>query len=95
VRHVAVTLFAAITLSAGVALADAGDPNTARSPYEQICESAGLRSMERADCHAQMKLAHNDAQRRDIYRVFDVRVNGALASGPPAAPSDSTERTGG
>jgi hypothetical protein len=95
VRHVAVTLFTAITLSAGLAWANAGNEAVTRSPYERICESSGLRSMERADCRAQMKLARDDARRREIYRVFDVRVNGALAGDPPALPADTAERTGG
>ena len=98
-RHIVATISAAIALSAGVALANpgasAGDANASRSPYEQICESASLRSMERADCHAQMKLARDDNQRRDIYRVFDVRMNGTLAGDPPAPPADAAERTGG
>lgn len=78
VRNVAVIVFAALTLSTGVAVANAPAINATPS-YERICESAGLRAVERADCHAQMKAAQNDEQRRSIYHVFDVRVNGALA----------------
>jgi len=94
VRHIVATVLTAITLSTGVAWANA-DTNASRSPYEQICENAGLRSLERADCRAQMKLARDDNQRREVYRVFDVRVNGTLAGDPPAAPTDTAERTGG
>ena len=84
-----------MTFGPGVAMANAGEAATARSPFEQICESPGLRAMERADCRAQMKLARDDTARREIYRVFDVRVNGALAGDPPAPPADTAERTGG
>jgi hypothetical protein len=92
VRNVAVIVFAALTLSTGVALANTACADTTSPSYEQICESAGLR----ADCHAQMKAAQDDAQRRSIYHVFDVRVNGAMAGDPPAAPTaDTDERPAG
>ena len=94
-RHIVATVLTAITLSTGVAWASAGSTNESGSPYERICENAGLRSVERADCHAQMKLARDDNERREIYRVFDVRVNGTMAGDPPAPPSDTAERTGG
>jgi hypothetical protein len=96
VRNVAVIVFAALTLSTGVALANTAGADTTSPSYEQICESAGLRAVERADCHAQMKAAQDDAQRRSIYHVFDVRVNGAMAGDPPAAPTaDTDERPAG
>ena len=79
---------------AGVAVANTSDINATPS-YEQICENAGLRAVERADCHAQMKAAQNDEQRRSIYHVFDVRVNGALAGDPPAPAADTEERPAG
>ena len=53
---------------------DTGTPNA--SAFAQICESSGLRAMERADCRAQMKAATSDQQRRDIFRSFDIRANG-------------------
>jgi hypothetical protein len=89
-------LFAAITLSTGAALANTAGAAATPSPYERICESARLRSVERADCHAQMKAAQDDEQRRSIYHVFDVRVNGALAGDPPVTTTtDSGERPAG
>ena len=42
-----------------------------------------------------MSIRLYDTARREIYRVFDVRVNGALAGDPPAPPADTAERTGG
>lgn len=47
--------------------------------YAQICESSRLRAVERADCHAQMKAASNDKDRRDVYRTFNLKANGSLA----------------
>lgn len=58
------------------------------SPYAQICDSARLRSVERADCHAQMKAAASDEARRDVFKTFDRRINGALAQDAPAAKAD-------
>lgn len=58
------------------------------SPYTQICDSARLRSVERADCHAQMKAAQTDTARRDVFQTFDRRINGVLAQDAPAPKAD-------
>ena len=71
-----------VLLSLGVA-AQAAETKT----YEQICESARLRSVERADCRAQMKAAPSDESRRSIFQTFDVKANGTLAQ--IAVPAES------
>jgi hypothetical protein len=58
------------------------------SPYTQIWDSARLRSVERADCHAQMKAAASDEARRDVFKAFDRRINGSLAQDAPAPKAD-------
>lgn len=74
----AIFLATGIVLSIGSA-ALANQP-TEKPAYTQICDSARLRAVERADCHAQMKAAANEEARRDIFRTFDRKINGALAS---------------
>ncbi len=76
-------LVASVVLSAGFA-AKAATP----SPYAQICDSARLRSVERADCHARMKSARNDDVRREVFQTFDRRINGSLAQDAPAPKAD-------
>ena len=63
-----------IVLSVGFA-AQASDTKT----YAQICDSSRLRAVERADCHARMKAATNEDVARDVFRTFNVKVNGNLA----------------
>lgn len=58
------------------------------SPYTKICDSARLRSVERADCHAQMKAATSDDARRDVFKTFDRRINDSLAQETPAPKAD-------
>jgi hypothetical protein len=55
--------------------------------YSHICESARLRAVERADCRAQMKNAPSDEARRTVFRTFDVKANGSLASLGDSAPA--------
>ncbi|MBX7199874.1 MAG: hypothetical protein K1X51_10955 [Rhodospirillaceae bacterium] len=73
-----------VVLSVGFSAAQAATP----SPYTQICDSARLRSVERADCRAQMKAAASDDVRRDVFKTFDRRINGALAQEMPARKAD-------
>ena len=49
---------------------------TEPSRYDLICESARLRAVERAECHAQMHAATSDQQRQEIYRAIEARLNG-------------------
>ncbi|MHB1205822.1 MAG: hypothetical protein ACYCZX_09660 [Rhodospirillaceae bacterium] len=66
-----------VVLSLGVAASSfAAD---AAQGYGQICDSARLRAVERADCRAQMKAASTEESRRDVFRTFDVKANGTLA----------------
>ena len=65
---------ASVVLSVGFAAQAAESGN-----YGQICESSRLRAVERADCHAQMKAAASDEDRRDVFRTFNVKANGSLA----------------
>lgn len=76
-------LVTSVVLSVGFA-AQAATP----SPYTQICDSARLRSVERADCHAQMKAATSDDARRDVFKTFDRRINGSLAQDATAPKAD-------
>ena len=47
--------------------------------YAQICDSSRLRAVERADCRAQMKAAVSEDAARDVFRTFDIKVNGGLS----------------
>ncbi len=81
----ALFLVTSVVLSVGFAAASqAATP----SPYVQICDSARLRSVARADCHAQMKAAASDDVRRDIFETFDRRINGSLVQDAPARKAD-------
>lgn len=81
----ALFLVTSVVLSVGFAVASqAATP----SPFAQICDSARLRSVERADCHARMKAAASDEARQDIFKTFDRRINGALAQDLPARKAD-------
>jgi hypothetical protein len=62
-----------IVLSA--AAAQASDIKT----YAQICDSSRLRAVERADCRARMKAATDENVARDVFRTFNVKVNGGLS----------------
>lgn len=78
-----------VVLSVGFAAASqAATP----SPYTQICDSARLRSVERADCRAQMKAAPSDDVRRDVFETFNRRANGTFAQDTvPAKPEQGTQ----
>ncbi len=85
----ALFLVTSVVLSVGfAAAAQAATPPA----YSQICDSPRLRSLERADCRAQMKAAQNDDARLGIFQTFDRRINGALAQDNPAPKADQANQ---
>lgn len=85
----ALLLVTSVVLNVGFAAASqAATP----SPYTQICDNARLRSVERADCRAQMKAAPSDDVRRDVFQTFNRKANGALVQHTvPAKPEQSNQ----
>ena len=85
----AILFVTSVVLSVGFAVASQA---AAPSPYTQICDSSRLRSVERADCRAQMKAAPSDDARRDVYAAFNLRANGTFGQDSvPAKPEQNSQ----